>query len=116
LFEPAIEALEKIKSYQYKHKEWVFADPSNNKYWENNKINKAWRQTLKKLKIRYRNPYQTRHTFASIMLSIGQPLGWLQVQMGHASLRMLEERYARWIPDVGDKRSDTVERLLSSMS
>lgn len=56
---------------------------------------------------RYRRPYQTRHTYASMMLTAGEPLGWVANQMGHSDLSMLARVYARWIksatPDVGNK-------------
>ncbi|WP_316867790.1 site-specific integrase [Ralstonia mannitolilytica] len=35
--------------------------------------------------MRYRKPYQTRHTYASMMLSAGEYLMWVARQMGHAN-------------------------------
>lgn len=55
----------------------------------------AW--ACKEAAVRYRNPYQTRHTFASTLLAAGhQPLRvakWL----GHATTEMIQRRYGRWI-------------------
>jgi integrase len=39
--------------------------------------------TLKKANIDYRNPYQTRHTYASQMLSRGENPMWVAHQLGH---------------------------------
>lgn len=36
--------------------------------------------------------YHTRHTFASLMLSAGENMGWVQQLKGHASLKMIQER------------------------
>jgi len=47
--------------------------------------------------VRYRNPYQTRHTFASMMLSAGDSILWLAKQMGHKNTKMIIEVYAKWI-------------------
>ena len=62
---------------------------------------------MRKAGVRYRRPYQTRHTYASMMLTAGEPLGWVAGQMGHSDLNMLGRVYARWIksatPDVGSK-------------
>jgi integrase len=47
--------------------------------------------------VRYRNPYQTRHTFASVLLAAGYPPLWVAKQMGHANTDMLVRHYGRWI-------------------
>ena len=62
----------------------------------NEAINKFWKTSLKELKIKYRSPYETRHTFASIMVTACLPDGWVRNQMGHATMKMLEEVYAKW--------------------
>ena len=49
--------------------------------------------TLRKAGIRYRNPYQTRHTFATQMISRGANLFWLASQMGHKGPEMLFRHY-----------------------
>ena len=55
-----------------------------------------WR-TCRAAKVRYRKPYQTRHTFASALLAAGhRPLrvaGW----MGHRGTEMLDRHYTKWI-------------------
>jgi integrase len=38
---------------------------------------------LKAANIPYRNPYQTRHTYASMMLSAGENPMWVASQMGY---------------------------------
>jgi integrase len=42
-----------------------------------------WIPALKKAGLKYRNPYQTRHTFASTLLSRGENQLWITQQMGH---------------------------------
>jgi hypothetical protein len=46
----------------------------------------------------YRRPYQTRPTYASMMVSAGEPLAWVSNQMGHASVVTTARIYAGWIP------------------
>ena len=41
---------------------------------------------------------KTRHTFATIMLSEGENIGWVQNMLGHSSLQMIFTRYYAWIP------------------
>jgi hypothetical protein len=51
--------------------------------------------------------YQTRHTYASMMLMAGENPLWVARQMGHADASITLKRYARWIPsdmpDAGSK-------------
>lgn len=58
----------------------------------------AWGTTLKRAKVRYRNPYQTRHTYASMMLSAGEHPMWVARQMGHADTTSIMRNYGRWMP------------------
>ena len=54
---------------------------------------------LKRAGIRYRNTYQTRHTYASMMLSQGENIMWVCKQLGHVDVEMVIRTYGRWIPD-----------------
>lgn len=55
--------------------------------------------TLRKAGIRYRNPYQTRHTFATRLISRGVNLFWLAAQMGHKGPEMLFRHYGRYLKE-----------------
>jgi integrase len=63
-----------------------------------------WTPALEKAGIEYRPPIQTRHTFATMMISAGEDVGWVQKMLGHASLQMIFQRYYSWIPK--ETRSD----------
>nr|WP_309477333.1 tyrosine-type recombinase/integrase [Nitrosomonas supralitoralis] len=58
----------------------------------------VWILALKKAGIKYRNPYQTRHTFASTLLSRGKNPLWVAQQMGHKDWGQIIKIYGRWIP------------------
>ena len=47
--------------------------------------------------IRYRSPYQTRHTYATIALMNGVNPAYISRQLGHKNAKMLFEVYAKWI-------------------
>ena len=49
--------------------------------------------------MRYRYPYQTRHTYASMMLSAGENPLWVAAQMGHKDWSMIARVYGKWIPE-----------------
>ena len=60
----------------------------------------AWSKALKKAKLEYRPMIQTRHTFATMMISSGENLGWVQKMMGHSSLKMITDKYFAYIPNM----------------
>lgn len=60
----------------------------------------AWSKGLKRANIPYRPMIQTRHTFATLMISSGENLGWVQKMMGHASLKMIINNYFSHIPNL----------------
>jgi len=57
-----------------------------------------WMPALEKAGIEYRPPLQSRHTFATMMISAGEDVGWVQNMLGHSSLQMIFQRYYAWIP------------------
>jgi integrase len=60
----------------------------------------AWSKGLTKAGIEYRPIIQTRHTFATMMISAGENLGWVQKMMGHSSLKMITDKYFSYIPNM----------------
>lgn len=68
------------------------------RYW------RAWVNALSASEVRYRRPYNCRHTRASIGLSAGQKPGWLAKQLGH-DLKTFFDRYARYM----ESDTDTAE-------
>ena len=57
-----------------------------------------WEPLLKRAGVRYRNPYQMRHTFASTLLTAGANPFWIATQLGHVDGEMVFKIYGRWIP------------------
>lgn len=82
-----------------------------------NKIIKesAWIPALKKAGVRYRNPYQTRHTYASMMLSAGENLAWVSNQMGHSDVLITARTYARWISNDEQQGKKAIEMFGSNI-
>ncbi|RAH37447.1 Arm DNA-binding domain-containing protein [Halomonas sp. SL1] len=60
---------------------------------------KLWRPAVLRSGVRYRTLYQTRHTFASMMLSAGEPLAWVSKQLGHRDVVFTARTYAKWVPN-----------------
>lgn len=93
------EALQLQKKYT-ESSERVFNDPRTNQPWKNDQSirKRLWISTLQNTSIEYRSPYQTRHTFASMMLGQRKDPMWVAIQMGHKDWGMIRKHYGRWIP------------------
>lgn len=76
----------------------VFHDPYYNEPWLYHRVTRAafWTTTLKRLGIRHRRTYNTRHTYATIGLMAGVNPAFMARQLGH-SLDMFFKVYANWI-------------------
>ena len=101
LLPPALEALKAQKVYTFLKSAEVFQDPRTSERWKGDQaIRKTlWTPALKRAGVRYRNPYQTRHTYASMMLMAGEHVMWVSKQMGHTDWAFTARTYSRWIPD-----------------
>lgn len=101
LLPPAMAAIDAQREHSLLHPSGrVFLNPRTGLPWEGDQpIRKTlWTHALKKAGVRYRRPYQTRHTYASMMLSAGESPMWVAAQMGHADWTMIARVYGRWIP------------------
>lgn len=96
----------------------VFLNPKTGLPWQNdNQVRRtAWIPALKKAGIEYRNPYQTRHTFASMLLSEGEPPMWVATQMGHADWSMIIKTYGRWIPANDEVAGSKIAKIGTNLS
>ena len=92
-----IEALKAQKKLtgQRKH---IFLTKDGNRMTTDHFLKEVWVKALEKAGIEYRPPIQARHTFATMMISSGEDVGWVQNMMGHASLEMINRRYYKWKP------------------
>lgn len=92
----------------------IFQNPVTKRSWhdERSQRDHYWRPSLKRLGIRWRRAYNTRHTYATEALMGGVPPGYVAHQLGH-STKMLHEKYARWIP--GNDQGSAKERMRATM-
>lgn len=76
----------------------VFLHPISGLQWKGDKqIRERWKRLLLIAGVRYRNPYQTRHTFASSLLMLGANPLYVAAQLGHADTTMVTRTYGKWI-------------------
>jgi integrase len=85
----------------------VFSNTEGGPLHRDNMRNRVWNEEIKNAGLRHRNPYQTRHTFASLMLEQGAAPAWVSRMLGHTTMKMLYERYGRFIRN--RQRQDWIE-------
>lgn len=49
--------------------------------------------------IKYRNPYQIRHTFASMLVSQGENTFKIAKYLGHKDTEMVTKIYGKYVPE-----------------
>lgn len=101
LLRNALEALDNQKQFTALKNEEIFQNPRTGDRWTGDQpIRKTMFQPImRSAKVRYRKPSQTRHTYASMMLSSGEHPMWVAKQMGHADWTMIARVYGKWMPD-----------------
>ena len=93
-----VAALENQRRITCGKSKWVFLDLSGKPLNPDHVREVIWKPALSKAGIEYRPLMQTRHTFATISLSEGEDIGWVQNMLGHGSLQMIFTKYYAWIP------------------
>jgi integrase len=72
---------------------------------------KRWQFTHRRLGIRYREPYQTRHSSVSWNLMAGKNFMWVAKQHGHSYAVMLGT-YATWLDGTTDAEISAIQRAM----
>ncbi|QDF75270.1 MULTISPECIES: Arm DNA-binding domain-containing protein [Shewanella] len=94
--------------------DYVFCNASGNPLDKGNVRERVWKPTLKRLGMKYRRPYETRHTAATLWLAAGEAPEWIARQMGHTNTKMLFEIYSRFVPNLTRQDGSAFEKLLNS--
>lgn len=94
----ALAALKRQKARTFLAGGNVFVNPRTGAPYrsENEFARGVWAPALKRISMRYRRPYNTRHTYATMMLMAGLTPAYCAAQLGH-SIEMFLTIYARWI-------------------
>lgn len=106
----ALAALQRQRQFTQLTGDRVFHDPRYSTGWTDERAFRRsyWTPVLKALGIRYRRPYQMRHTYATAMLMVGMNPAFCSRQLGH-SVEMFHGTYARWLD--GERDDQEMARL-----
>jgi integrase len=107
----ALAAVQRQRKHTQIRDEHVFLDPRYEEPWfEERAFRRSyWEPTLRRLGLRYRPPYNTRHTYATMMLMAGMTPAFCAKQLGHSVEMFLRThaRRSRWL--MGSEPSATRE-------
>ncbi len=104
LTDNALTALTRQKEHTFLEGKVIFHNPRSNLAWTGDRQIREilWKPTLKKAGVRYRYPYQMRHTFASTRLMQAKEIGELMhiaKILGHTDWVFTAKTYSRFIKD-----------------
>jgi len=101
LNERALQALERQRAHTLLKGNEIFQNTRTGERWTGDAPIRlgVWAKALKKAKVRYRYPYQIRHTRISNLLMAGENPMWVATQVGHTDWAFTARTYSRFIPD-----------------
>lgn len=114
LTDRVVEALTKHQIVADKKLKYVFTNASKRHLNYAVIARSVWYPALNKAGLKLRNPYQTRHTFATLLLAAGESPEWIANQMGHTTTTMLFRVYSRYVPDLTRRDGSAFTAFLNS--
>lgn len=114
----ALHALEKARPLTEARSDYVFAPSGEGERSEmfirsETSQKRYWQAALRRLGIRRRRMYDTRHTYATMCLMAGMNPAFIAAQLGH-SVQILLSTYAKWINSPNDWAELDKLKLLES--
>ncbi|MGN8512484.1 site-specific integrase [Helicobacter pylori] len=101
LLEPVEKILKELKASEPANKKMIFLSIPK----RTQEFQRIFKELLKSLNLKERKLYTTRHTFASLMISMGEEPLWVSKNMGHKDLNTTYSTYARYIPQQEKERA-----------
>lgn len=111
---PVYAALKSQFVQTFKKSKYVFCTSTGGPLTNRNMSNRVWYPMLRSFGLPLRNPYQTRHTYATLMLAAGESPEWIANQMGHSTTEMLFKVYSRYVPNLTRRDGSAFEMLLAA--
>jgi integrase len=103
---PVAEALKRQFKLTGLKRGYIFLNKDDKRYKNYDSFAQVWKNLLIQNGYDWRTFYQTRHTFASIMLQNGEELIWVsKIMLGHSEVTTTLKHYAKFIVDKKKKRA-----------
>lgn len=117
--QPVMDALRRLRAVETGRDaeiadQYVFHSRYGNPIINTNFNDRIWKPLLRLCGIKYRRPYQMRHTCATLWLAAGESPQWIANQLGHTTTEMLFRTYGRYVPNLLRRDGVAFDRLVSS--
>jgi len=96
--------------------EFVFLNSKGKHYNTSNNLLCIWKKLLEDISLKYRNIYQTRHSFASNMLSNGEDMMWVSAMLGHKNANITLEKYTKYIKRQRERKSTFLDNECTKLA
>jgi len=117
ILEPLIPYLKNQFEISGELNSYVFLNKFNEPIYDIKRIREnGWKKALKACEIDYRTIYQTRHSFATMMLEGGEDPLWISNMLGHSDSSITFSKYIHYIKKEEKKRGTFLNKKLSSIS
>jgi len=106
---------ENLKKGKGEEVDLLFLDPKENLKcpFSQRRIQDLVKKVCKGTGMRFRNPHDLRHTYATILLMAHQSPAYVKKQLGHSSISITVDTYGHWVS--GEGRNGLEEALLGSV-
>ncbi|MBU4179288.1 MAG: site-specific integrase, partial [Actinobacteria bacterium] len=94
--------------------EIVFQNGSGKPVNASNMVRREFLPALERAGLRRIRFHDLRHTYAALMISLGENIKFIQKQMGHASLKTTMDTYGHLLPDVAEGFGARFDSLICS--
>lgn len=92
-------------------KELVFVNSKNSIVYGAGALRYPWVKLLKECNLEFRSIYQTRHSFASNMLSNKEDIVWVSSMLGHRSSSITYYHYTKYVRTNREKKKTFLDEL-----
>jgi len=108
----AVDLEGQVGSWNAERREWTFPNTRGGLVSYTHFLENVWQPLLSKAGLTYRPYHATRHTFATWLLSDGADMGWVSLQLGHATIAQTADVYGHVQPERHESATAALDKYL----